>query len=57
LNQVEAIAIQRTQLYQLTLINGGIGVSNEHLLKIYNLLNKNTITPDPYRATGKTYIS
>lgn len=57
LNQVEAIAIQRTQLYQLTLINGGIGVSNGHLLKIYNLLNKNTITPDPFRATGKTYIS
>lgn len=54
INQMEAIAIQKTQLYQLTLINGGIVISNTHLSKIYDLLNGKPITADPFRATGKS---
>lgn len=56
LNQVESMNILRSQLYQLSMINSGIGISNVILKSIDNKLNSNQIQTDPLRAKGVTTL-
>ena len=56
LNQVESMNILRSQLYQLSMINSGIGISNVILKSIDNKLNSGQIQTDPLRAKGVTTL-